>query len=177
MPSGRPASFISSARRIALGRLQDKGVAAGDRHAEHPHRDHRREVERRNACSDAERLAHRVNVDTRAGADRIFPFERLRDAAGELDDLEAALNVALGVGDDLAVLGAERVRQLVHVCFDQFLELEHDAGAALRIRRCPSRLSSPGGVHRALELGRGAELHLCLNLALVRVEDVAGAVA
>ena len=49
----------------------------------------------------------------------IFALQRMRDAAGEFDHLEAALNVAAGVGDHLAVLGREQVRELVHVLFDQ----------------------------------------------------------
>jgi hypothetical protein len=79
--------------RVALGRLQDEGVAAGDRHSEHPHRDHRREVERSDARADAERLAHRIDVDAGARAERKFALQRLRDAAGIFDDLQAALNV------------------------------------------------------------------------------------
>jgi hypothetical protein len=43
---------------IALGGLQDEGVAAGDGGAELPERDHGREVERGDAGDDAERLAH-----------------------------------------------------------------------------------------------------------------------
>ena len=43
-----------------------KRVAAGDRGRPHPHRHHRREVERRDAGDDAERLADRVDVDARS---------------------------------------------------------------------------------------------------------------
>ncbi len=104
---------------------------------------------------------------------RIFALERLRDAAGELDHLEPALDVALGVGDDLAVLGRQDLRELIHVALDQFLELEHDAGAALRVGRGPFRLGGAGGVHRALEVGGAAEADAGLDLALVGVEHVA----
>jgi hypothetical protein len=78
-------------RRVLLGRLEHERVAAGDRDREHPHRHHRREVERRDAGDDAERLADRVDVD--AGRDLLgeLALEQVRDAAGELDDLEAAL--------------------------------------------------------------------------------------
>ncbi len=55
--------------RVAFRGLEDEGVADRDRHSEHPHRDHRREVERRDAGADAERLAHREDVDAGAGAD------------------------------------------------------------------------------------------------------------
>ena len=67
-PSGRPASFSSSAvqtrrGRILLRRLQHERVAARDRGRPHPHGHHRREVERRDARDDAERLPDRVHVD------------------------------------------------------------------------------------------------------------------
>ena len=95
---------------VALGRLQDEGVAAGDGGRELPHRDHGREVERRDAGDDAERLAHRIDVDAGAGAVGVLALHQMRDAAGELDHLEAALDVALGVGDGLAVLAGEDSR-------------------------------------------------------------------
>jgi hypothetical protein len=63
----------------------------------------------------------------------------MRDAAGELDHLEAALDIALRVRHDLAVLGREHVGQLVHVLFDERLEVEHHAGALLRVLRGPFR--------------------------------------
>ena len=87
----------------------------------------------------------------------IFALQRLRDAAGEFDHFEPALDVALGVGDDLAVLARQQLGELVHVRFDQLLELEHDPGAALRVGRGPGRLRGAGGVDRALEVGGGAE--------------------
>jgi hypothetical protein len=49
-------------RRVLLARLEDEGVAAGDRRRAHPQWNHRREVERRDARDDADRLADRVHV-------------------------------------------------------------------------------------------------------------------
>src|SRR4029079_11150107 len=127
--------------------------------------------------ADAERLAHRIDVDARAGADRIFPFERLRDSAAIFDHLEPALDVPLGVGDDLPVLARQQVSQVVHVLFDEFLELEHDPRPALRVGRGPGRLGGLGGIDGFLEVGGTAEADLRLHLALVVVEDVALAFA
>jgi hypothetical protein len=149
-----------------------KGVAAGDGDAEHPHRDHRREVERGDARADAERLAHRIDIDAGAGALGILALQHMRDAAGEFDHFEAALDVALGVGDHLAMFGAEQVRQLVHVLFDQRLEGEHHAGAALRVGRGPAGLGGLGGGDRLVEIGLGAERDPGLDLAGVRVEHL-----
>ena len=92
------------AGRVLLRGLEDEGVAAGERHREHPQRHHRREIERRDAGAHAERLAERQQID--AGADVLaeLALEQLRDAAGELDHLDAARDLALGVGERLAVL-------------------------------------------------------------------------
>ena len=46
-------------------------------------------------ATDAERLAHRIDVDAGAGAEGIFALQRLRDSAGIFDHFEPALNVAL----------------------------------------------------------------------------------
>ena len=44
---------IQACRWIALGRLEDEGVATGDGDREHPHRHHDREIERGDAGADA----------------------------------------------------------------------------------------------------------------------------
>ena len=76
--------------RVLLRRLQDEGVAAGERDREHPHRHHGGEVERRDAGHHAQGLAHGIAVDS--GADRLaeLALHQMRDAAGELDHFEAA---------------------------------------------------------------------------------------
>jgi hypothetical protein len=75
------------------------------------------------------------------------------------------------------VLAREELRELVHVRFDQFAVFEHDARAALRVRRGPCRLRGLGGIDRLLQFLGRAELDLRLHFAAVGVEDVAGAAA
>jgi hypothetical protein len=104
---------------------------------------------------------------------RIFALQRVRDAAGIFDHFEAALDVAAGVGDDLAVLGGEQQGELLDVAFDQLLEFEHDPGATLRIGRGPGRKGVARGGDCLLEVGGGAEAHPGLDAAIVRVEHVA----
>ena len=99
--------------RVLLGRLQHERVAAGDRGRPHPHGHHRREVERRDAGDDAERLADRVDVDPGRGLLRVAALQQLRDPAAELDHLEPARDLALRVGEDLAVLEREQAREVV----------------------------------------------------------------
>ena len=177
-PIGRPGlqhQFGQTHRqgRIPFRRLQHEGVADRDGHAEHPHRDHAGEVERRDARHHAQRLAHRIDVDAGAGALGVFALQRVGDAAGELDHLQPALDVAPGVGDDLAVLAAEQFGQFVHPRLDQAFEVEHDAGAALGIGAGPAVEGVLSGLDGAIDLGRRGQLDAGLNLTRIGVEDVA----
>ena len=121
---------------------------------------------------DAQRLAHGIDVDAGARAHGVFTLQRLRDAAGVFDDVEAALHVALGVGDDLAMFRGEQFGQFVHARLDQALELEHDAGAALRVHRLPVLEGDQRRLHRRTDLGLGGQGHAGLDLAGVGVEHV-----
>ena len=97
----------------------------------------------------------------------------MRNAAGELDHFETALDVALGIGKGLAVLGREQPRQIVIFALDQLQELEHDAGAALRIGGGPGRERGFGIGDRVFDLGFIGERHLGLHLAGIGIEHVA----
>ena len=135
-------------------------------------RDHRRKVERRDAGDDAERLAHRIEVDAGAGAVGIFALHQMRHAEREFDHLDAALDVALGVGDRLAVLARQRLGHLVVVLGDEVDELHEHAGAALRIDRRPGRLRGLGVLDRRANLGLGGERDMRAHRAVHRLEDV-----
>ena len=126
---------------VPFGGLEDEGVAGGERRAGLPERDHGREVERRDAGDDAERLAQRVNVDAGSGVVREFALEQVRGAGGELDHLDAALDVTLGVEEGLAVFGGQQGGELIHVLVDQVHELEQDPAAALRVHGRPFELA------------------------------------
>ncbi len=81
----------------------------------------------------------------------------MRRAGDEFGHFEAALDVALGILDGLAVLGAEQGRQLVHVLVDERDEGEEDAPAALRIGRGPAGLRGSGRGDGGFEIGGGGE--------------------
>src|SRR3546814_7703025 len=76
----------------------------------------------------------------------------MRRAAGELDHVEAALDVAMRVGDHLAVLRREQMREFLLMSLDHRLEIEQDARAALRIERCPRGLRGSRRGHCSLEI-------------------------
>ena len=162
---------------VFFRRLEDEGVTHGDGQREHPHRDHGREVERGDPRRHAQRLAHGVDVDARAGGVGVFALGHLRDTAGELDHLEPALNVAVGVCNDLAVLGGQQFGQLICVGLDQLLELEHHPRATLRVHGSPLGLGGGGGVDCLLQHACVGQIDLRLNFAGVRVVDVTLALA
>jgi len=149
---------------VTLRRLEDEGIARRNRHAEHPHRDHGGEVERGDPCADTKRLAHRIDIDAGAGTLRIFAFQRMRNAAGELDHFEPALDIAMRILDHLAVLARQQFGQRLLVRLDQFLEPEHHSRAALRIGGGPLRLDLARGGHRLFKQGRIAQCHFGLDL-------------
>ena len=59
-----------------------------------------------------ERLTDRVHVQVRRRVLGVAALQQLRDATGELDDLEAAAHLAQGVVEHLAVLGGDNLGQL-----------------------------------------------------------------
>ena len=159
-------------RGVTLRRFQDKGVAAGDGGGEHPHRDHGGEVERCDARGDAKRLAHRIDVDAGAGAVGVFALQHLRRADAVFDDFQPALHVALGIGEGLAMLAAQRLGQLVHVAVQQAHEGHQHAGAALRVHGGPGGLCGGGHFDGLVQLLFRGQRHLGLNLAGGRVHDI-----
>ena len=64
------------------------------------------------------------------------PLSRVRDAAGELDHLEAALDLAQRVGDHLAVLVGDQPGELVGLAVDQLAEGEQDLASACSASVC-----------------------------------------
>ena len=97
------------------------------------------------------------------------------DAAGEFHHLEATLDVAFGVRKGFAVLGGEQLGEIVVFLLHQLEELEHHAGAPLRIGRRPDRLRGLRIGDGVLDLGMLGQRYLGLHLAGVRIENVAEA--
>ena len=178
-PAGLPEQLGQTHRhaRVALARLEDEGIADRDGDAEHPHRDHRREIERGDPRADAKRLTHRIDVDPRPGALRVLAFQHVRNAAGKLDHVEPAHHVAARIGEDLAVLAGEENREFFEVGLDQPLELEHHPRAPLRVDRRPAGLRGLGGFDGKLELGLAAQRNFRLHHPAVGIENVAHAPA
>lgn len=63
--------------------------------------------------------------------------------------------------------------QLVHMAFDQALEVEHHPGATLRVDRSPGGLRRFGGRDRTVEKRPVAKRYARLNLAVIGIEHIA----
>jgi len=145
-------------RWIFLGRLQYEGVAAGDRRGPHPHRNHRREVERCDAGDDTERLADRVDVDTRRDLFAHATLQQVRDAAAELDHLEAARHLTHRVREHLAVLGRQELRDLLALRVEQLADREEELGAPGERQGAPRGRSGLRGLNGTVDLGDRGEV-------------------
>ena len=137
--------------RVLLAGLEHHGVAGRDGDGEEPHRDHRGEVERADDADHAERDPLGVHVDAGGRLLAVAALEQVGDAAGELDDLEAAGDLADGVGVHLAVLGGDDRGELVLAAVEQLAEGEHH----LRTPRERGGAPAAGGAGRRVDdLGR-----------------------
>ena len=164
-------------RRILLRGLQDERVAAGDCDREHPHRNHRRKIERRDAGAHADRLTQRPAVDAAAHAVREFAFEQVRNAARELHDFDTAHHLAARVGQDLAVFTRNDAGKVVDVTVERLLEPEHHASAQQRRRRRPGRERGTRAGYCPGRLLLAGERHPCRDVARGRIVNIAGTAA
>ena len=158
-------------RRIALARLQDEGIASGNRHRHHPHRHHEGEVERRDAGDDAQRLAQCPVVHAGRHLVSEVALEQLRRTAGELDDVDAACDLALRIGENLAMFGGDHRGDAVLVQVEQLKELEHHPGAAQWRRIAPGRKCGLGAGYCGIDILDAGQLHLACHRAGGRVVD------
>ena len=67
----------------------------------------------------------------------VFAFAEMGHAAGKLNDIQAALNVAVGVGYYFAVFCSDQGRQLISIGFNQSFEVEQYARSALWVHAAP----------------------------------------
>ena len=154
--------------------LEDEGVAADEGDRVHPERDHRRKVEGRDAHANAEGLADGVAVDAARDVGQNLAHEQRRDAAGELDHLDAAPHVATGFHEGLAVLAGDELGEGLEMVFEQHLEAEEDAGALGGRGVGPGGKGGAGGLDGVVHGGGGAERGLRDDLAARGIEDGRG---
>ncbi len=105
------------------------------------------------------------------------PLSRCGHPDTEFRHFEAALDVAPGVGDGLAVFARQQRGQRVHVAVEQFDEFHQHAAAALRVGRRPGGLGRQRILHRAPHFQSGRQRHARDHVAghgLIGVDKAAG---
>ena len=144
---------------VALGGLEDEGVAARERHRDHPQRHHGGEVERRDPHGDAHRLEDRRDVDAARRLLGVRALQQGADAARELDDLEPPLHLTEGVGPHLAVLAGDDLGHLVGTFVEQLAEPEQHLGPLAERGRAPVVGRVPRPPDHGGRVGCGGEAH------------------
>ena len=97
---------------------------------------------------------------------------QVADAGRVLDHL-GPRNVALGVGQSLALLGRQHGRERLDVLADELLVLQEDARAGADRRLAPGREGGLGGGDHLRELVGGRQRHAREDLLGRRVDHVA----
>ena len=101
-------------------------------------------------------MANRFGIDVAGDVRQHFAHDEAGDAAGELDDLDAAVHLGPGFGQRLAVLARDQGGQLFEVLLQQRAEAEHQPGPLDDRRFAPSRQRGGGRFdHLPGLLGRG----------------------
>ena len=160
-------------QRILLRWLQHEGIAAGNRHREHPQRDHGGEVERGNAGAHAQRLHHAVGIDATGHVLRVFTHLQGADIGSMLDHFQAAEHVAFRVEQGLALFHRQGGSQVGHVFADQLLQFEENARACADRRLAPGLEGALGGGDGGIDfVGRGKR-HTRQHFLRGRIDDVA----
>jgi hypothetical protein len=170
-PSGNPAAAASSATRSSvLGRLDDAGVAGGQRAADAATEDLQRVVPRDDVAGDAVRLApgqHRVALGVR----QRFAVELVAGPSVELEVAGAGDDVGARLRHRLAAVPRLEPRQLVAVVGDR--ARQGGELAPLLGRRAASPRTVEGGprrTHRGVDVGRTAACDRGERLAVGRIE-------
>ena len=117
----------------------------------------------------------RSEIAVHVGADVFaeLALEQVRDAGGELDHLDAARDLALGVGQRLAVFLRDDLREILALRVHEIAEAHEDARAAQRRIRAPECQRGGGGRDGRVHVGGIAERHVADHLARGRIGDLA----
>src|SRR5439155_4996331 len=142
-----------------------------DREGEHPERDHRGEIERRDPGNDADRKPDELLVDPCRNLIEVRSAKQRRCATRHLHDLETAADLAAGLIERLAVLPRDGARELLDVLLEDRAEPEHHRGAVRDRRLRPCRECLARRLDRATDLLAGGVRKERDRLAGGRVGD------
>ena len=143
--------------RDFFARLEHERVAAGDGDGIHPQRHHAGKIERRDAGTDAERLADGFAINAARDVLQHLAHHQRRHAAGELDHFHAALHVAARFDERFAVLARVAAHEVLEIFLQQHFEFEEYPRAFDRRRFHPAWKRGGGGFDGSVHVGCGAD--------------------
>ena len=97
----------------------------------------------------------------------------MRDAGSELDNLDAARDLALGIGQGLAVLLGDDLGQLLPLLIHQFAKAHQNPGTPQWRRSTPRRQRRGSGRNGSLDIRRVGQRHMAHDLTSGGVGDFA----
>ena len=158
-------------RRILLARLEHERVATSQGVGKHPHWNHCRKVERRDAGHNPKRLLDAVHVHTSRRLLAVPTLHQVGDAASKLDVLQPPSHLAQRIAKNLAVLLGEQSRNLLAIRINQLAHMKHDLRPPRKIRSPPSRKGSKSSSDSQVNLGRRSQVHGRCLLARSRIKN------
>src|ERR671919_3086140 len=160
-------------RWVLLRRFEDEGIAARNPPRVHPQGYRGGEVKRRDPRHDAERLADGEAVYPGRDVLRELSLHEVGDAAREVDHLEPALYLAVGIGGNLAVFAGDDAAQFVPAAFENVAVREqHTCSLGGRDAAPPFKRGLGVGDRAVDDFGRG-ERYLRRDFSGGRIVDVA----
>ena len=153
-----------------LGGFEDEGVPGGEGLGEHPQGDHDGEVEGDDAGDHAEGLVGDAAIDAARDVE-LFALGHVLEGEAELEALDALEHVALGLGEDLAVLVGDEPGELVEVALHEGLEAEQDLDALLERGVAPAGEGGLRGGDGGGDVGGSGEGDVAHELGVARVVD------
>ena len=114
--------------------------------------------------SHADGLAHGEHVDAGSGTFGVFTLEQVRDAAGELDDFQAALQIAVRVREHLAVFFRQQAGQVVGICSTRALNLNMTRARRWGLTVAHSAWAGTAATDGVIDLGGAGQGNLGLHV-------------
>ena len=178
-PSGRPASAASFAanselKRRDFRRLDDNGVAGGQRRGDAPQQQGEREIPWKNKTTNAIRCAVGARLDV---------FDRQRNVVMRVSGKSCKVTQTFDAkgnietfrrGDGLAHVERFEQREVGGMFLQVFGEPVQSGGAFVRRKRRPRRESLPRGGHGFVNFCRATHRDRCQRRTVRGIQDLSG---
>src|SRR5262249_12885367 len=104
----------------------------------------------------------------------MFTFQQMGNTAGKLDDLNASLDAAHGIGNRFSMLFRDQSRKVLRIRLQQGEKFLHDTRPAQRRRIAPGRQSCTRGLNRTINVGCIGHGDVANHISPGGIRDFAG---